>query len=400
MTRHSTGKIAVDETEAQLRLEALAADLEQSQQLRSPRWREAFTRVCRHVFVPSYFIDDNLGHWPARWRLVDATNPEDRQVWLDAVYSDRTLVTDLKIRRGGTHPVVTSSTTLPSLMMSMLEDLDVTDGMRVLEIGTGTGYHAALLCERLGQDNVTSIDIDSHLVAMARQRLAAHGYHPHLVAGDGEHGVPGQALYDRVIATCSVDRIPYAWVEQTRPRGVILANLRARLMPSALVRLVVRDNGTASGPFLPNRGSFMALRHDPTAPFDYSITQRRGEDPATASSTDLAPATLHDDQRWGFFAELCFPGAAIFAHTVDDSTITEIRSTDGSWAVAGHIPVQGRFPVTQAGPRRLWDDIECAHHEWIRFGQPSWQSLGLTVTPRGQHAWAGNPANVITNSWR
>jgi hypothetical protein len=72
----------------------------------------------------------------------------------------------------------------------------------------------------------------------------------------------------------------------------------------------------------------MALRHDPTAPFDYSITQRRGKDPATASSADLTPATLHDEHRWGFFAELRFLGTAIFAHTVDDST--EIRAADGS----------------------------------------------------------------------
>jgi hypothetical protein len=56
--------------------------------------------------------------------------------------------------------------------------------------------------------------------------------------------------------------------------------------------------------------------------------------------------------------------------------------------------------VTHAGPRRLWDDIERAYHEWIRLGKPSWQSLGLTITPRGQRAWAGNPANVITSSRR
>jgi len=57
-----------------------------------------------------------------------------------------------------------SSSTQPSLMSLMLHALDVHAGNRVLEIGTGTGYNAALLCHRLGDANVTSIDVNSELV--------------------------------------------------------------------------------------------------------------------------------------------------------------------------------------------------------------------------------------------
>lgn len=65
-----------------------------------------------------------------------------------------------------------------SLMARMLEALDVRDGDRVLEIGTGTGYNAALLCHRVGSHNVVSIDIDPALIAAARSRLASLGHHP------------------------------------------------------------------------------------------------------------------------------------------------------------------------------------------------------------------------------
>ena len=77
---------------------------------------------------------------------------------------------------------------MPSLMARMLEALDVRDGHRVLEIGTGTGYNAALLCHRLGACNVVSIDIDPTLIVATRKRLAGLGHHPTLVVGDGTAG--------------------------------------------------------------------------------------------------------------------------------------------------------------------------------------------------------------------
>jgi protein-L-isoaspartate O-methyltransferase len=63
-------------------------------------------------------------------------------------------------------------------MIRMLEALDVHSGHRVLEIGTGTGYNAALLSHRLGDTQVFSVDIDADLVELASQRLARTGYHP------------------------------------------------------------------------------------------------------------------------------------------------------------------------------------------------------------------------------
>ncbi len=122
--------------------------------------------------------------------------------------------------------VSTSSSTMPSLMARMLEALDVQDGHRVLEIGTGTGYNAALLCHRLGSGKVVSIDVDPTLVAVARDHLAGLDYHPILVVGDGAAGVARHGPYDRIIATAAVPEIPVPWIEQLTPGGKILANLR------------------------------------------------------------------------------------------------------------------------------------------------------------------------------
>jgi protein-L-isoaspartate(D-aspartate) O-methyltransferase len=114
-------------------------------------------------------------------------------------HTDDTLVTQRKEHPDQPgHKWPTSSSTRPGLMLKMLHLLDVRDGMTVLEIGTGTGYNAALLSERLGAQNVTSMDIDSELTSTARIRLGDAGYRPTLATCDGALGYPGRASYDRL----------------------------------------------------------------------------------------------------------------------------------------------------------------------------------------------------------
>jgi protein-L-isoaspartate O-methyltransferase len=243
----------VDENDIQHRLAALADELHASGDLRGEVWREVFTRIWRHTFVPLFYVKDDPQDWRAPWRVVDGARPEDREEWLEGVYSNQTLITELMDQPvpeelgGGTAQVITSSSTLPGLMVAMLDTLDVQDGHQVLEIGTGSGYNAALLSARVSDEHVSSVDIGPALVDAARRRLAAHGFHPHLSAHDGARGVPERAPFDRIIVTCGVPRIPDAWVQQTRPGGIILANLSGPLMGGALARLRVTDDGTAVG---------------------------------------------------------------------------------------------------------------------------------------------------------
>ena len=130
---------------------ALVDQLTRQGLISDPGWRDAFVAVPREAFVPFYLQ-------PCRgrpgWRLV-----EGEQEWRAGVYADDAFVTQINgnddvveaARRGETiDGTPTSSSSAPSLMAAMLTALDAHDGHRVLEIGTGTGYHAALLAHRLG----------------------------------------------------------------------------------------------------------------------------------------------------------------------------------------------------------------------------------------------------------
>jgi protein-L-isoaspartate(D-aspartate) O-methyltransferase len=110
----------------------------------------------------------------------------------------------------------------------MLDQLDVQPGQPVLEIGTGTGYNAALLGHLVSETGaVVSVDIDTDLVTDARARLAACGVSQVTVGcGDGGLGWSEHAPYDRIIATVGVRDIAPAWVAQLAPQGRVDPGLR------------------------------------------------------------------------------------------------------------------------------------------------------------------------------
>ncbi|MFJ8826389.1 methyltransferase domain-containing protein [Streptomyces sp. NPDC102467] len=212
------------------------------------QWREAFAHVPRHLFVPYYFVGVT-GGYERLWG--EHPDPERRQRWLRGAYADQPLAT--RLRDGE----LISSSSQPSLMAQMLVDLDVRDGDRVLEIGAGTGYNAALLAHRLGDERVTTVDLDPEITEAARSHLTAAGYRPAVVTGDGARGCPERAPYDRIMATCALRSVPVAWLAQCRPGARILAPLS-----TGLLMLTVRDAAYAEGRFLHTPAYFVALRGD------------------------------------------------------------------------------------------------------------------------------------------
>jgi protein-L-isoaspartate(D-aspartate) O-methyltransferase len=162
---------------------------------------------------------------------------------------------------------VTSSTSMPTVMAVMLHALDLPaaldrrngSGMRVLEIGTGTGYNAALLCYRVRADNVVSVELDPTLADAARPALASLELHPRVHTGDGAAGLVTAAPFDRIIVTASTDHIPPAWISQLAPGGVILVDLRGSLTGS-LLQLTMTDSDVVEGSFLNLPGAFMPMR--------------------------------------------------------------------------------------------------------------------------------------------
>ncbi|MGH3773771.1 MAG: methyltransferase domain-containing protein [Pseudonocardiaceae bacterium] len=169
--------------------------------------------------------------------VVPVDRVADPQRWLALVYSNTAVLTQFDDGRVRWPQVnarhSSSSSSEPALMLRMLNALDVHHGHRVLEIGTGTGYNAALLAHRLGAGQVVSIEVDPQVAEQARGALARAGFAPTVITADGCAGCPAGAPYDRVIATCSVllGQIPYQWVAQTRAGGRLVIPVRTDLKP-------------------------------------------------------------------------------------------------------------------------------------------------------------------------
>jgi protein-L-isoaspartate O-methyltransferase len=173
-------------------------------------WREAFAAVPRHLFVPYYYVAGPHGY-ERRWG--ESPDPGARARWVRGAYEDVPLVTRLHDGE------LVSSSSQPSLMARMLVALEVADGDRVLEVGAGTGYNAALLAHRLGDDDlVTTVDLKPEITESARRHLRAAGFHPAVVTGDGTRGAPEHAPLDRTIATCELSTVPRAWLARRAPR--------------------------------------------------------------------------------------------------------------------------------------------------------------------------------------
>src|SRR4051812_18330385 len=178
------------------RVDGLCDLLAAAEDLREPLWRAAFHAVPRHLFVPERAWASPNG--PGDGHLIDRTADPDG--WWDAVYSDTAIITQ---RRDGAADVgeggePSSSCSAPATVAEFLDRLAIDDHNRVLEVGTGTGWTAALLSHRVGGANVTSVEVDPAVSATAAKNLAGAGHAPRLLVGDGTLGVPEAGPFDRV----------------------------------------------------------------------------------------------------------------------------------------------------------------------------------------------------------
>lgn len=348
-------------------------------------WRAAFEQVPRHLFVPEVV-------WAGGQNPLTRVNRNDNpETWWDLVYSDQALVTQLDDGSPDPDdpaPDWTSSTSTPSVMTMMLDRLATGDGMRVLEIGTGTGWNTALLCARLGSGNVTTVEIDHALAEQACAALRRAGFAPTVITGDGEAGYPPNAPYDRVLATAAARHVPYAWVEQTRPGGRIVIPWR-NSYTSSLLHLDVADDRTASGRFGGDI-AFMWLRG-----------QRPGGWPGRHGEEIETPLALWPSEPIGNLAVgLHLPDCYTVYRPDDDGqtyhfTVRIMHPGSGSWARVEVEPDREVDYVYQGGPRKLWDEVEAAHAWWVDAGRPEDNRFGLTVTPDEQWTWLDTPDHRV-----
>ncbi len=175
--------------------ETLVNKLLAAEIITQPAVAEAFRLLPRHVFLPG----------------VEVTR----------AYEDMAIVTKEM------HGVPVSSSSQPAMMAIMLEQLDLRPGQRVLEIGAGTGFNAALMAHLVGDPSlVTTVDIDEDLVGQARTNLAAAGFEGvSVICADGGQGYQPNAPYDRIILTVGAWDVSPAWVEQLCEEGILLLPL-------------------------------------------------------------------------------------------------------------------------------------------------------------------------------
>jgi protein-L-isoaspartate(D-aspartate) O-methyltransferase len=226
----------------------------------------SFRRTPRHCFL------DRVFHYQRQqggWREVATRNPGRAELRL--LYSDRALTTRLSEAGSDLAAVPISSSSQPSLMAQMLEDLHLSAGLRTLEIGAGTGFNAALMAAVVG--SVVSIDVDRRVLAEAAEHLRSFpDRQVEFHHADGRSGWPEGAPYDRIIVTAATPDLEPAWLEQLAPDGLLLAPLElaaglAYLVRGRCVDRLFEGQLTRPAYFMPLRGEDETGRAEASAPY-------------------------------------------------------------------------------------------------------------------------------------
>ncbi|HDS09971.1 MAG TPA: protein-L-isoaspartate O-methyltransferase [Firmicutes bacterium] len=207
--------------------------------LKSPRYLNSFKTVKRHLFTPSIF-EMNKNIWEEL--MVNYDNPQTDI--LEKIYVDRPLVVALK------EDDVLTTSSQPSVMAMMAEAANIVSGMRVLEVGTGSGYNAAVLAEITNnQDNIVTMEIDRQIFNFAKENLIRAGYKKILIINkDGGFSEPVHAPYDSIIVTCAATDISKRWIDQLKIQGTIVVPLATKGVEVLFLIKKVDDNEMVGTP--------------------------------------------------------------------------------------------------------------------------------------------------------
>nr|WP_222108411.1 methyltransferase domain-containing protein [Streptomyces cupreus] len=349
---------------------------------RTSRWRGPVSYTPRHLFVPQWWEREGE-QWTLREPLTDTD-------WYAAVYDDRSLITRVGAlhadrAKSGDHPTgrPTSSATLPSLVVRMLDHARIDDGDELLDVGTGSGYGAALAAQGLGDASVTSVDVDPYLVEAARERLDLAGLHPTLEVVDATGPLPARrGKFDRIVATVAVRSVPESWLAALCVGGRLVTTIAGT---SLLVTAEKRADGSAVGRVEWDRAGFMhARRGDDYPPGATSLLATAhdldGEDVMTSPYPVVDVANAWDlDSMLG----ITTPGIEHSYRENGERRTAEMAHADGSWARAVTAD-DGRTVVHQGGPRRLWEILDSLRAYWLQHGELPVRGVQVLITPEGQ----------------
>ena len=331
--------------------------------------RKAFLTVERHRLLEGFYRwAEGTGY---TWVPLDPSSPNDEA--LAQVYTAAASGLVIKLSPQGTP---TSSSSSPLLMAIMLEHLDLKPGMRVLEIGTGTGYNAALMAEIVGkQELVTTLELQPDLAERAKRLLRSAGYGGIQVhCADGFYGWPKNAPYDRIVATtCCADISPH-WLEQVTPGGWMLVPLRHGGETMAPLTQVYPDGrgrvldpagfGPAQG-MLSDSGPWAQVPEPKSWLPDHSLPGKkllRLPDPIPSEFNGF---TAH----FHYFVALNEPNACLFMWSGQDVLLCVLLWDNQTREYAGLACGEDRW-VRVIGGERLCKCLEGIYREYEEFGQP------------------------------
>jgi protein-L-isoaspartate(D-aspartate) O-methyltransferase len=283
---------------------------------------DAMTVVPRHLFVPEAPLSEAYG--------------------LGAVVTHR-----------DGQGVPTSSASAPGTVAGMLEQAEVRPGQRVLEVGAGTGYNAALLAHLVGASgSVTTIEYDADVADAARVHLAAYGAdRVRVMTGDGTLGSAEDGPFDRILVTAGAWDVAPAWVEQLAPHGRVVLPLRLR----GLTRVVaferdgdrLRSVSVVEDGFIPMKGigampeqnvplgpgPDLTLRIDDAQPVEPGLLQALRSGPTLAWTDVVAPWAWTPEQDLWLATLPGYCRVFINAEAVAAGRLPRPKDPWGGWGV-------------------------------------------------------------------